>query len=160
MLHFTSVVTFCGVTTLLPILWLILSTKLLTPLTAKMNLAGIFVDLSKAFDTLDHAIPLSQLEATGITGTAHQWIIDYFRNKKQFVQIVDSKSDALWQICGIPQCSILGPLFFIIYINDLTASPNELELILFADETSTFFEHSDLGVLTSLLNDQLLFQLG
>ena len=60
-----------------------------------MNLAGIFVDLSKAFDTLDHAIPLSQLEATGITGTAHQWIIDYFRNKKQFVQIVDSKSDAL-----------------------------------------------------------------
>ena len=133
---------------------------MLTPLTAKMNLAGIFVDLSKAFDTLDHAIPLSQLKATGITGTAHQWIIDYFRNKKQFVQIVDSKSDALWQICGIPQCSILGPLFFIIYINDLTASPNELELILFADETSTFFEHSDQGVLTNLLNDQLLFQLG
>ena len=133
---------------------------MLTPLTAKMNLAGIFVDLSKAFDTLDHAIPLSQLEATGITGTAHQWIIDYFRNKKQFVQIVDSKSDALWQICGIPQGSILGPLFFIIYINDLTASPDELELILFADETSTFFEHSDLGLLTNLLNDQLLFQLG
>ena len=133
---------------------------MLTPLTAKMNLAGIFVDLSKAFDTLDHAIPLSQLEATGITGTAHQWIIDYFCNKKQFVQIVDSKSDALWQICGIPQGSILGPLFFIIYINDLTASPNELELTLFADETSTFFERSDLGVLTNLLNDQLLFQLG
>ena len=52
------------------------------------------------------------------------------------------------------------PPIFIIYINDLTASPNELELILFADETSTFFEHSDLGVLTNLLNDQLLFQLG
>ena len=87
--------------------------------------------------------------------TAHQWITDYFRNKKQLVQIVDSKSDALCQICGILRGSMLGLLFFIVYINDLPASRNELELILFTDDTSTFFEHSDLGVLTSLLNDQL-----
>ena len=109
--------------TLPPMLWLILSTKLLTPLTAK----NIWL---KAFVTLHHAILLWQLEASGITGTAHQWIIDYFCNKKQFVQIDASKSDALRQICGIPQGSILGPLFFIIYINDLPACPNELELIL------------------------------
>ena len=74
-------------------------------------LAGIFLDLSKAFDTLDHAILLSKLEACGITGTADQWITDYFRNRMQYVQIGDSKSDALRQICGVPQGSILGPSF-------------------------------------------------
>ena len=68
------------------------------------------LDLSQAFDTLDHAILLSKLEACGITGTAHQWITDYFRNRMQYVQIDDSKSDALRQ----RQSSILGPLFFII----------------------------------------------
>ena len=73
----------------------------------------------------------------------------------QFVQIVNSKSDALRQICGVPQGSILGPLFFILYINDLPVRSNDLEFILFADDTSIFFEHNDLDVLTSHLNDQL-----
>ena len=59
-----------------------------------MYLAGIFLDLSKAFDTLDHERLLSKLEACGITGTANQWITDYFRDRIQFVQINDSKSDA------------------------------------------------------------------
>ena len=126
--------------------------KVANAVDCQKYLAGIFLDLSKAFDTLKHEILLSKLEACGITGTAHQWITDYFRNRIQYVQIDDSKSDALRQICGVPQGSILGPFFF-----DLSAcfSSNELEFILFADDTSIFFEHSDLDVLTSHLNDQL-----
>ena len=73
----------------------------------------------------------------------------------QFVQIGNSKSDVLRQICGVPRGSILGPLFFILYINDLPACSNDLEFIVFADDTSIFFEHNDLDVLTSHLNDQL-----
>ena len=85
--------------------------KVANAVDCQKYLAGIFLDLSKAFDTLNHEILLSKLEACGITGTAHQWITDYFRNRMQYVQIGDSKSDALRQICGVPQGSILDPSF-------------------------------------------------
>ena len=61
-------------------------------------LAGIFLDLSKAFDTLNHEILLSKLKVCGITGTAHQWITNFFRNRIQFVQIGNYKLNALRQI--------------------------------------------------------------
>ena len=80
---------------------------------------------------------------------------NYFRNRVQFVQIGNSKSDPLRQNLWCSARPILGPLFFILYINDLPACSNELEFILFADDTSIFVEHSDLDVLTSHLNDQL-----
>ena len=129
--------------------------KIANAVDCQKYLAGIFLDLSKAFDTLNHEILLSKLKACGITGTAHQWITNYFRNRIQFVQTGNTKFNALRQICGVPQDSLLGPLFSILHINDLPACSNELEFILFADDTSIFFEHSDLERLTSHLNDQL-----
>ena len=78
-------------------------------------LAGVFLDLSKAFDTLDHAILLQKLEI-GVTEVAHKWITDYFSNRKQFVLVNESKSCLHNQICGVPQGSILGPLFFILQL--------------------------------------------
>ena len=115
-------------------------------------LAGVFLDLSKVFDTLDHAILLQKLEIYGVTEIAHKWITDYFTNRKQFVLVNESKSCLHNQICGVPQGSILGPLFFILYINDLPNCSNTLCSILFADDTSLFIEHKDPNILINQLN--------
>ena len=115
-------------------------------------LAGVFLDLSKAFDTLDHAILLQKLEIHGVTGVAHKWITDYFSNRKQFVLVNESKSCLCNQICGVPQGSILGLLLFILHIYDLSNCSNKLCSILFADNISLFSEHKDPNILINQLN--------
>ena len=97
---------------------------------------AVFLDLSKAFDTIDYKILFRKLEHYGIQGAALKWIESYLFDRKQFVQLDDIKSDLLSMEVGVPQGSVLGPLLFIIYINDARMTTTALNFIHFADDTN------------------------
>ena len=96
----------------------------------------IFLDLSKAFDTLNHQILLDKLERHGIRGQVYQLLENYLQNRKQYVKLISSKSDLLDITCGVPQGSILGPLLFLIYVNDISTICEKSVPFLFADDTN------------------------
>ena len=99
---------------------------------------SIFLDLSKAFDTLDHNILLEKLTYYGVSGMSNSLIKNYLTNRKQFVEFDGVKSDMLNISTGVPQGSVLGPLLFIIYLNDISKASEIFKLICYADDTSIF----------------------
>ena len=107
-----------------------------TSIDKKEVSSGIFLDLSKALDTFNHKILLQKLESYAIRGIALSRITSYLNNRKQFVQFNNVNSSENIIKCGIPQGSILGPLLFILYINDISNASNLLRFILFADDTN------------------------
>ena len=116
---------------------------------------GIFIDLSKAFDTVKHKILLDKLDHYGIRNESLNWFKLYLSNRKQFVTINQTQSDLSQITCGVPQGSVLGPLLFLIYINDLPSISNKLKFYLFADDTNICYESADLINLEKLINCEL-----
>ena len=118
---------------------------------------GIFLDLSKAFDTIDHDILLYKLSYYGIRGKALDWFRSYLTNRKQFVAVNGHESMSKHISCGVPQGSLLGPLLFILYINDFPNSSSLLSFILFADDSNIFFSHCNPQTLLDTVNNELKF---
>ena len=112
---------------------------------------GVFLDLKKAFDTVDHRILLKKLYAYGIRGNILKWFECYLTDRSQYVAYngVESKVSI---ICGVPQGSILCPLLFIIYMNDI-CNVSHLCTILYADDTSVVANDNNLDTLLDILND-------
>ena len=116
---------------------------------------GVFVDLRNVFDTVNHSILLKKLEHYGIRGVALDWFCSYLSNRKQYVSVNGHISETLQIRSGVPQGSVLRPLLFLIYINDLPSVSRCLTFYLFADDTNIYFEASDLFTLQKLVNSEL-----
>ena len=129
--------------------------KIITSLDKGDIVISVFLDLKKAFDTVDHHILLKKLYAYGIRGHIIKWFESYLYDRSQYVIYNNEYSETHPIKCGVPQGSILGPLLFIIYVNDICNISNFLFNIMYADDTSLLLSGDDLKDLRCLLNKEL-----
>ena len=123
-------------------------------LNDKKNVLSVNMDLSKAFDTINHEILCRKLGKYGLSGNVLNWFSSYLSNRKQSVRFNNTVSSQQTIHCGVPQGSNLGPLLFILYINDLYLVSNTCDSILYADDCSLFFKFSknDRNIVTHVNN--------
>ena len=125
-------------------------------LNQKEYAINVFIDFSRAFDTVDRKILLRKLERYGVRGSALRLITNYFRNRKQYVQFNSCSSSVRSIDCGVVQGSVLGPLFFLLYINDLPNISTVFRTILFADDSTLSVKGSNLKDVSDLCNAELV----
>ena len=113
---------------------------------------GIYLDLQKAFDTVDHSILLAKLYNYGIRGNVYNWFKDYLYDRQQFVSIKGINSDTASVLYGVPQGSVLGPLLFLIYVNDIYSCIDDATVKLFADDTNLFVSGQTIDEVSAMAN--------
>ena len=116
---------------------------------------ALFIDFRKAFDSIDHSVLLNKLSALGIVDHELVWFEDYLHNRNQIVGHQGVYSEAEYLTSGVPQGSILGPLLFVLYVNDLPSVVRNCKILMYADDTVLFYPDSDVAVIQQKLNDDL-----
>lgn len=124
-------------------------------LNSKLNVAGLFIDITKAFDSVDHHILLSRLWEIGVRGVSNMWFRSYLAGRKQCVRVRDSSSSLLPISLGVPQGSVLGPILFIIFINNLCYGRFKGKVNCFADDTAFSYSASESYTLSSYIQSDL-----
>ena len=113
---------------------------------------AIYIDLSKAFDTISHGMLLQKLLRYGIVGTPREWLTNYLFNRTQCVAYGDTLSEPQPIFCGVPQGSILGPLLFVLHFNDSADVLTHCEIVKYADDTVLFVSSKSIEIIESHLN--------
>ena len=116
---------------------------------------GVLVDLSKAFDTVDHQISLKKSEYYGIAGNYLRWFANYLKDRQQFASVEHNTTKKVTVTCGVPQRSILGPLLFLLHVNNLHHASKVLNPIMVGDDTNLLFLHSEINMLFEKINKEL-----
>ena len=130
--------------------------KIITATNEGDFVLGIFLDLTNAFDTVNHNILLKKLYQYGVRGIALNWFESYLYNRQQYVAYNNCVSNKLNISCGVPQGSILGPILFLLYVNDMVNASSVLFSILFADDTNLFLQGKNIDELFNVANTEII----